>query len=333
MGEFPALKKQQVVQAILFKGNMHQIKNLNYKNKFIYNVICFIFKTIGKLPQATGEQISKIIGHLCYLLDKRHRKITITNLSYAYADTMNKKEIRLLAKKVFANFIMALFRIGWSMNIELSDFHKWFSIRGEKNLRAAMEKRRGILFLTAHLGSWELLPFFFGYTGLAEKGTSVYKPLKSPALEKIVTDIRQRFGGSMYPMKRALKHIKEALKKNGCAVLLMDQSTRMKRGAVIDFFGRKTYGNNGMARLALQTESPVVPIFLVKEKNKYLIIICPEIPLTCTGEEKNDIQVNTQKYNKVIENIINEYPDQYFWLHNRWKHVPPRKSTVTETFI
>ena len=302
---------------------MNPIKNLNCKNKLLYNLIRLIFTAIGKIPQTSAQQISGIIGHLCYFLDKRHRETTLTNLSHAYSDKMDQKQIRILAKKVFANFIMIVFRIGWSMNIELSDFHKYFTIRGEKHLKPAREKRRGILFLTGHLGSWELLPFFFGYTGLAAKGTSVYKPLKNPAFNKIITDVRQRFGGNMYPMKRALKHIKEALKKDGCAVLLMDQSTRVRRGTVINFFGRRTYGNNGMARLALQTRSPVLPIFLVREKDKYIIIICPEVPLTSTGNEENDIQVNTQKYNKVIENIINQYPDQYFWLHNRWKHIPP----------
>lgn len=302
---------------------MNPSEKIANKEKRLYLIIQSGFKIIGKLPRNIAEFISVGIGQLGFLLDKRHRMITLTNLTHAYGNTMTEREIRCLAKKVFANLIMVVFRIGWSMNINLSDFNRWFIIRGEEHLTSAIKKRRGILFLTGHLGSWELLPFFFGHTGLAQKGASVYKPLKSPAIEKFITDIRQRFGGHMYPMKRALKHIKKTLDNDGCAILLMDQSTRARRGAVIDFFGRRTYGNNGMARLALQSRSPVLPLFLVREQDKYVVIIEPEIPLTFTDNEPEDIKINTQKYNRAIEAAVNKYPDQYFWLHNRWKHTPP----------
>ncbi len=292
------------------------------RDKFLYHSIIIFLDTLVLLPRSTGKALAAIIGSLWFKLDRRHRRITLNNLAHAYGNTMKSREIHAIAQQVFTHFVMIVFRIAWGRTIGLRHFSRWFTVSGMANYQTAARRQKGVLFLTGHVGSWELFPFFYAHTGLVHKGTSVFRPLRSPALERFITELRQRFGGNMFPLKKALTSIIATLENQGTALLLMDQSTKPHKGAVIEFFGRKTYANKGMARLALQTGAPVVPMFLIQKGDGYLIVIEPEIPFVDTGDEERSLQVNTQNYNRAIEKMVNQYPEQYFWLHNRWKYRP-----------
>ena len=102
----------------------------------------------------------------------------------------------------------------------------------------------------------------------------------------------------------------------------MDQNFDWYEGVFVDFFGRKACTNKGMALLALKTESPVIPMFLVRERSRFKVIFEPEVPLIRTGDKTKDIEANTQQYNEVIEKIVRRYPEQWFWVHQRWKTKP-----------
>jgi len=104
--------------------------------------------------------------------------------------------------------------------------------------------------------------------------------------------------------------------------MLIDQNAKRHHGVFIDFFGRKACANSGPAHLALMTDVPVIPYFFIRENGKYRLEILPEVPVVNTGDMKQDIFVNTQNFNRVIESIIRRYPDQWFWIHNRWKTQP-----------
>ena len=290
------------------------------KENRYYTILRLFFKLLGLVPQRARLTLSNTIGHLWYLLDKRHRKVTIENISYAFTGEMGKRQVRILTKKVFSHFVLFIFEMAWSLKIDLNDFHTYFKIKGFNNFKSAYNKNKGIIFLTGHIGVWELGTFFWGKTGIP--GNTVYRPIKSPALNQFINDVRLRFGGRMFPVKKALAHIKEVLANRETVFLLMDQSTKSKRGCVVDFMKRKTFANKGIAMLAFQTRAPVLPLFIIREKSKYLIIIEPEIPLVMTGNKLKDIEINTQNYTTVIEGVVRQYPDQYFWLHNRWKYQP-----------
>ena len=299
------------------------MKQLHRKrDRLLYHSIITLLDIIALTPRSTGKAMARMIASIWFRLDHRHRTITLENLTHAYGHTLPPHEIRSIAGQVFTHFIMIIFRIAWGRTIDLKHFSRWFTITGMDNYHAAARQKKGILFLTGHVGSWELFPFFYAHTGLVHKGASVFRPLRSPALERFITELRQRFGGNMFPLKKALAHIIETLENQGTALLLMDQSTKPHKGTVIEFFGRKTYANKGMARLALSTGAPVVPMFLIQKNDGYLIVIEPEIAFVDTGDEDTSLQVNTQNYNRAIENMINKYPEQYFWMHNRWKYQP-----------
>lgn len=298
---------------------------LRKRDRLLYCSIITLLDIIALIPRSWSLTIASCLGNIWFRLDHRHQRITLENLRHAYGHTKFPHEIQAIARQVFTHFIMIIFRIAWGRTLDLKHFSKWFTVTGMGHYQAAARQKKGVLFLTGHLGSWELFPFFYAHTGLVHKGTSVFRPMRSPALERFITDLRQRFGGNMFPLKKALASILEALNNQGSALLLMDQSTKPHKGAIIEFFGRKTYANKGMARLALQTRAPVVPMFLVQKGDGYLVVIEPEIAFVDTGDEETTLQVNTQNYNTAIENIVNQYPEQYFWLHNRWKYQPQDK--------
>lgn len=293
------------------------------RDRLLYHTINRTLDIISLIPRQTGKRMARFIGKSWYRLDGRHRGITLENLTHAYGHRLSNQEIEGIAQRVFIHFTMILFRIAWGRTIALKHFSRWFTASGMAHYHNAARQQKGVLFLTGHVGSWELFPFFYGRTGLVQKGASVFRPMRNAALEQFITDIRQRFGGNMFPLKRALAHILSTLENQGTALLLMDQSTKPHKGTVIDFFGRATYANKGMARLALQTGAPVVPLFLVQDGDGYLVVMEPEIPFVQEKTEEATLQINTRNYNKAIENMIHRYPDQYFWMHNRWKYQPP----------
>ncbi len=293
---------------------------MNKKDRIYYGIIKIFVKFLSFIPRKTGRTLAEIIGHLWFAVDKRHRNITIENISYAFEGEMSKIHTRILAKKVFSHFILFAFEVAWSLRIDLDDFHTYFSIQGFDNFKTAYNKNKGIIFLTGHIGVWELGTFFWGKTGIP--GNTVYRPIKAAAINQVVNDIRVRFGGRMFPVKKALAHIKDALAHKETLFLLMDQSTKSKRGSVVDFMNRQTFANKGIAMLAMESGAPVVPLFVIRKGLRYLIIIKPEIPLAAMENEKENIEINTQNYTTVIEKVVRQYPDQYFWLHNRWKYQP-----------
>lgn len=119
-----------------------------------------------------------------------------------------------------------------------------------------------------------------------------------------------------------MRKVIKSIKNGGCVGILLDQNARRKAGIFINFFGQPACTNKGLALMALKTGAPVIPAFLVRHKMSFKVIFGNEIPLVCTGKKAEDIEANTLKYNQAIEAIIREYPDQWFWVHKRWKTKP-----------
>ena len=138
------------------------------------------------------------------------------------------------------------------------------------------------------------------------------------------------FASSPLPFaKRAARKIDAVLRDKDAVGTLLDQNADWYNGVFVDFFGRPACTNKGMAVLALRTKAVVVPMYIVKVKDHFILEFLPEIPLQSTGDTIKDIEQNTQNYTRAIESMVRKDPDQYFWVHNRWKTRPyskiPRK--------
>jgi len=151
----------------------------------------------------------------------------------------------------------------------------------------------------------------------------VYRPLDFPPLDAFFLRLRTRFGAGLIPNAHAMRKILRQLKNGHVVAMLMDQNVAWYEGVFVEFFNHRACTNKGFALLALKTRAPVVPIFLVRSQNRYIIEFCAELELVQTGDRTHDIEANTFQYNQAIEAVIRRYPDQWFcWVHQRWKTRP-----------
>ncbi len=291
-----------------------------YVEEKIHFIITVFFRLLGLIPRKWAAMLGNLVGQSVFLVDKKHREIALNNLAHAFGQSKKPHEIRLLAKQVFKNLAQVLFEIGWSLRLEREDFSEHFHVEGLPGLRAAYEKGRGVLVLSAHVGNWELQAIVGAMIGYP--ASIVVRPLDFRPLEAFFGKLRSRFGCELIPKQQSMRMVLRSLEKGRTVALLMDQNVAWYEGVFVEFFGRLACTNKGLALLALKTGAPVVPLFLVRDHTGFKAEFGPELPLVQTGDKIRDVEANTQQYTKVIESIVRRYPDQWFWLHQRWKTRP-----------
>lgn len=286
----------------------------------IYKLIKLFIWLLGRLPIDVADYFSGSIGILWFHIDKRHRQITLNNLEQAFGKELSHTQILNLGKKIFKNIVSILFEVAWSYKLNRKEFLSHFTVKGVDNLAKAHSKGRGVIVLAGHMGNFELNIHAIERTQF--KGYGVYRKLDFPPLERLILDIRQRFGLTMIPLRGASRKIDAILKKGGIIGTLLDQNVDWYQGVFVSFFGRLACTNNGLASLVIRTQAPIVPMLTMRKKRQYFIEFLPEIELQKTGDRIKDLENNTQNYTSAIESMVRKYPDQYFWVHNRWKTKP-----------
>lgn len=287
----------------------------------IYVVIRFLIFVSGLIPRKFWLSLFGSIGGLSYYLAPYSRKVAIENLTLAYGLEKSPAEIKRLARKVFVMMGKNGADVIRSHRItRLTDYEKMRCINGIEYIEQAYKKGKGVLFLTAHLGAFELCA-----TEMAFRG---YKPLiigtamKDAKLTELLWRQRSKLGALAIERGKETVRLIKTLKSGGTVAILIDQDTRVK-SVFVDFFGKPCATPIGAAVLALKTGAAVVPVFLhLRADGKQEVTCYPEIELTKTGNEEEDIKVNTQKFTSVIEAEVRKYPEQWLWIHERWKTKP-----------
>ncbi|MCF8025234.1 MAG: lysophospholipid acyltransferase family protein [Desulfobacteraceae bacterium] len=283
----------------------------------IYYLISWAFFLLGMIPPKAAGMLADVLGRIWFVTDRQHREVAIGNLNRAFGDEMPPAQVRALARKVFCSLIRIAFEIGWALHIKKGDVRKYFRFHGMGSLQAALQKKKGVLILTAHLGNWELLVTVAAKLGLPI--SAIYRPMKFKPLDLFFRELRSRNGASLFPKKGAMRKVLRSLKNNELVGVLLDQHTGMFQGVAVDFFGEPAGTNKGLAFLARETGAPVVPMFLVRENGVFRVECGPQLPDIRTGDQEKDIEATTRLYNRVIESMIRRYPEQWFWVHRRWK--------------
>jgi KDO2-lipid IV(A) lauroyltransferase len=283
------------------------------------------FRIIGLVPMQLAAALGDALGALWYRLDRRHRMIARANLTIAFGQQKTAREINLLARRSFQNLGRLLFEVGWLQRLKPGEVAHHFSLEGFTPSRLA-QLRRGALVLTGHFGNWEILPAAAAMLGV--RLSIVYRPLDFAPLDRFFGNSRSRFGADLIPKKNALFRIVRALRANRTVGILMDQNAKRDQGVFVEFFGRPVSTNKGLAQLALKTQTPVYPMFLIRQARGFKVILGDQIPLATTGDTMRDVALNTRRYNQALEEMIRCYPDQWFWVHRRWKKHPKAGQTV-----
>ncbi len=301
---------------------------MRYSEKIIIGAFEHLLKLIGLVPRKLAQRIAVLLGRVLFSVAKKHRDIAMDNLTYAFGHEKQPEEIKKIARQVFINLVKVVFEVGWSLHLKESQFAEHFKVNGFHHMKNAYEKGKGVLALTAHFGNWELLTIIGAIIKFPIN--IVVRPLDFKPLDHFIFNLRTRFGGKIIPKERSIHTIIRSLHRGEIVVLLMDQNVDWYEGVFVDFMGHRACTSKGLALLALKTGAPVIPVFMVRETSGFRTEFGPEIVTVKTGDRQKDIENNTQEYNRVIENFIRRYPDQWFWVHQRWKTKPyqawPKKS-------
>ena len=290
-------------------------------DQHIYKLIKLIVAAITWLPRGFQRFISDSLALVWFVIDKRHRNVVMDNIRHAYPDRYRDREAAWqFAKRNFRHTVSIAFDVIWSYGKTPEELYTHFDIHGWEHLETAMAKGRGMIGLTCHMGVFELLVVPASMKGKAPY--VLYRTLDFAPLDRLTREMRGRFGAELIPLRNATERMVRMLKQGEIVATLLDQNVDWYKGAFVDFFGRPACTNNGLAKLAMKTETPVVPVFIMKEGERFVLRIFKEIPLQDTGNRIRDIENNTQNYVKAIEFMVRHSPEQYFWVHNRWKTKP-----------
>lgn len=282
--------------------------------------IHIFFTLLGLLPRPLARRLGNALGYIWYRLDWRHRQIALDNLTRAFGHEKSAHEIRTLALRNFKQTGQILFEIGWSLRLDMEKDRRCFTVRGMDHLLRCRRLGKGVLVMTAHVGNWELLALVAAMNRI--ELNVLYRPLDYPPLNRFVEKTRGRFGIRLIPSSHSMRKILTALGNGGVVAMLMDQNVDWYEGVFADFFGHRACTNKGLALIARKTGAPVIPAFIHRTAGGFGVEIGPEIPFVHTGDKTKDLDINTLRYNQAIEAFICRHPDQWFWVHQRWKTRP-----------
>lgn len=289
----------------------------------VYILARLVMALFRILPRTLGVWLIKIIATFAYWLDGRHRHIARVNLKIAFPE-LSDRERSTIARTSFQNAAMNLLevsRLSCLTRSNIASLVEYDSKQGLDNYRAAFAKGKGILYLTGHFSSWELLPTAHALHGYPL--SFITRPLDNLPLERYLLRIRESKGNQVVSKKNSARQILKTLKEGRSAGILMDQNTSLQEGMFIDFFGLPAATSTSVALFALRTDAPILPGYLTPLRSgRYKIKFLPPIDVIRTGDRNRDLEVNTRRLNEVLEGIIREQPESWLWGHKRWKYQP-----------
>jgi KDO2-lipid IV(A) lauroyltransferase len=199
---------------------------------------------------------------------------------------------------------------------------EWIRYDGLDNFKNASARGRGVLVATAHLGNWELSAF--AHALMTSPMRIVVRPLDNPRVDRLVEHRRALSGNHIISKREGAREILRALKSGEAVGILIDQNTTLDEGVFVNFFGTQACAGSAFAKLAHHSGAAVVPGYALwsDKERRYILRFDPEIPMT------GDVGSDTQAIHAHLENVIREHPDQYLWLHRRWKTRPPGEPTL-----
>jgi KDO2-lipid IV(A) lauroyltransferase len=272
------------------------------------------------LPRPAGLYLGKMIGRSGYYMASGRRRLALDNLRLALGGELSEGEMRETALGSFEYLGMNVAEFFKLPSLNRENIGQHTSLEGEENLVEALEMGKGILVLSSHLGNWDMLS-----AGLALRGYPaglITKISGSEALNRIWMKYRRELGVELFMGRGTMKETIRHLRKGGMVGFALDQNARRKEGVFVDFFGHKACTITSLALLARRTGVPVLPISSYRDGRIHRIVIDEPMPHVNISDTDADILERTRIYTQWTEKVIRLHPDQWTWLHNRWKTRP-----------
>ncbi len=286
-----------------------------------------VLKTLENLPLPAARLEAWLLALALRALAPHLGRVARRNLSLALPNLpeRDRQAIRSEMYRSLARLVLAFARFP---RLSRDNIGRWIRYQGLENFEKARAGGKGVLVLTAHLGNWELSALAHGLYG--HPMHIVVRPLDNRRLDRLVARYRTLSGNRIIEKTDSPRRILEALQANHAVGMLIDQNASADNGVFVDFFGVPACASTGFTKIALRTGAAVVPGFALwnQAEGRYLLRFWPPIDLVRTGDPEADIQVNTQRFHTVLEQIIREHPGQWLWIHRRWKTRPPGEGSV-----
>jgi KDO2-lipid IV(A) lauroyltransferase len=291
------------------------------KYTLLYWFVRFLIFASNLMPRKLWLAYCGFLGWLGYIFSPKSRKLAIRHLEMAFGKDKSKREINNLSRKMFVMLGKNAGEILRARAVKtLDDMYKFVIVEGWENVEAAHARGKGIIFLACHLGAFDLMITLVGLKGM--KPMIVGTPLKDERLNSLLFDYRNAHGAIAVERGKETVRLFKGLKMGGSTAILIDQDTKV-RSRFVDFFGMPAATPVGATFLALKSGCAMIPayIHLGQDKMQHIRFL-PEIPTELTGDEETDLVRNTQRYTEYIEEVVRRYPEQWVWMHERWKTKP-----------
>jgi len=300
-----------------------QIKTKHIIEYIVFRSFSFIIRL---LPLRLIQKSGIILGRLAYPLLKSRREVALRNLHNAFPEMVNQKREQI-ALHSFQNISTTFIELPWLQNMTKETIKQKVCIDNLELIEQLLAKKKGIVFLSAHFGNWELaVQAIVAYTGIPV--SAIAKPQSNARVDYIINQWRELFGVKVVPMGVSVREILRTLQQGGIIALVADQ-TAPKESVSVEFFGRQVPTFQGPSVFCLKTGAPIVLGCTVRQKNgnyKMHLVHVPSDDLVGFSDE-NVLEL-TQRQVRKTEEIIRQYPEQWMWMHKRWKHVPDRVERV-----
>ena len=291
------------------------------REKIEYWLVAAVARTLGWMPRGLARLLAGGLAWAVYRALGRLRRVGTRNLALALPE-LSQIEREEILRGVYRNLGRQLVEFCRMKRYTAHNTQNWIRTEGLEHYVAAQARGKGVLVLTGHLGAWELSSFYHSLMGYPMG--MVIRRLDNRLLDEFVNGIRCRHGNRVLHKDDFARGLLKAMQDGDTVGILMDTNMTPPQGVFVEFFGRQACTASGLARVALKTGAAVLPGFMLWEKaeRKYVLHFGPELGFARTEDTEADIVAATQRCNDVLEAWIRRYPDQWLWIHRRWKTRP-----------
>lgn len=267
------------------------------------------------------RKVAQLLGYLWFRLDKRHREIALENLQTAFGVELTADERTSICRNTFSHLACVLLELPCLLRLTRDNVDQYITFSGIENLAAPIKKHKGVLVMSSHFGNWELMALAFSLRFWPFN--VVVRPLDNPLFNRLIDHLRSRGGNRTIPKHDSVRKVLRLLRQDEAVGFLIDQNADWYDGVFVPFFKETACTNKALATLALRTGAPVLPAYNFRRPDgRYHMVFEPEVQLIRTGSMLADIEENTALFNRIIEAYVRRHPEQWLWLHRRWKTRP-----------
>ncbi len=282
---------------------------------------------IQMLPHGAAVRLGGFLGRLAYYAWRPRTRIALRNLERALGDEMTEAELRGIALDMYKNFGKGMIEFLRLPLLSADNLKEHVDFEGLQHLQEARARNRGIFFLSAHLGNWEMLSAVMALRGIPIR--PLIKRIRNSRIDTFINGVRRSTGVKPIDKQQGAEAMLRALREKVAVGFVLDQHASEAEGISVTFFNQQVSAFKSLATLARRYKIPIVPIFIVREASgRHRVIIEPAIKPAKAATMHAAVKMDTQACMAVLERFIRRYPDQWIWLHRRWRDADSQASAA-----